>query len=322
MKNILFLVALLAICFAFPYQSAAQTPTEQQLQDIQKLMAPHRKKAIEILGADKTGQYNIYLADLEKIAAEKDPARKEDLLAKLERDHLPFIRSTYKRAVVNHEEMRREVARILRHNNFTFGEFADIQIEFTTPQLALPLRFDAEFLCPMEAIDDSDASQLASDCIAQAGTCSMSVQSLAEIAGGCRGKTSVGNRLELPEGTFTNITVTAQSDINYKGLVLAVAGYAQLNAKFGIRFRAGSMDKIVIGKEVLALAPILWFARVDGQIDNFVTQASFAGTFNGGSSVTTQVYTEGFAISVPIASFTNVNARVSNIDSIRLNGTD
>jgi len=322
MKNILILLAFLASFLANSSKSFSQTPSDKQIQAIEKYMAPHRKKVTDLLEADKTGQYKTYKADLTTISKEKDPARKQELLDKLDRDHLQFIRGAYKRAVINHEEQRREIARILGHSNFQFGEFADIQIEFTPPNLALPERFDATFNCPLSAQDEGDNNTGLADCESEVFDCRISVESLAEIAGGCRSKGDLGETFELPDGTFTNITVVTQSDISWRGWALALGGYAQINAKFGIRFRAPGLDKTVMAKEVFTLAPVVWYSQISGDLSNFVAQASFAGTFNGGAEVTAQTHVEVFALSVPALTFTEMDAGCNNIDSIRLDGSN
>ncbi|MFN0176617.1 MAG: hypothetical protein ACKVU0_18395 [Saprospiraceae bacterium] len=322
MKNTLLLLGLLLSGLALPFASFAQTPTDKQIQAIEKLMAPYRKKVTDILEADKTGQYKKYKADLENITKEHDAARKAELIAKLDRDHLSFIRTSYKKAVINHEEQRREVARILGHNNFQFGEFLDIQIEFTPPNPALPERFDVTLTCPFSAIDESDNNTGAAGCEAEVFDCRIAVESLAEVAGGCRSKGDLGDTFELPEGTFTNITVATQSDISWRGWALAIGGYAQINAKFGIRFRAPGLDKTVMVKEVFTLAPVVWYSQTSGDVENFVAQASFAGTFNGGGIIKAQIHTEVFAISLPFLTFTEMDANCNEIDFIQIDGSN
>jgi len=302
--------------------SFAQTPTDKQIQAIEKYMAPTRKKVTDLLEADKTGQYKTYKADLNVIAKETDSARKQELLAKLDRDHLSFIRNVYKKGVINHEEQRREVARILGHNNFSFGEFADIQIEFTPPNLALPERFDVTLNCPFAAQDESGNNTGAAQCISSVSDCRISVESLAEIAGGCRSKGDLGGTFELPEGTFTSIRVAAQSDISWRGWALAIGGYAQVNAKFGIRFRAPGLDKTVMAKEVFTFAPVVWYSQTSGEVTDFLAQASFTGTFNGGTVIKAQTHVEVFAISVPFLTFTEMDAGCNEIDSIRIDGSN
>ena len=102
MKNILFLLALLAGMLAMPAPSAAQTPTDKQLAAIEKIMAPQRKKVTDVLEADKTGQYKTYKADLEALAKEKDLDRQQEMFVKLERnlgiqdlDNLPNCLAEY-----------------------------------------------------------------------------------------------------------------------------------------------------------------------------------------------------------------------------------
>lgn len=322
MKNIMLLLGILAATLAFSEATLAQTPTDKQVHSIEKYMAPIRKKVTDFLEADKTGQYQTYKSDLANIAKETEISRREELVEKLERDHHEFIQGAYRKLVVNHEEMRREIVRILGHSNFSFGEFGDIQIEFTPPALALPVRFNGELHCPMEVSEESFNTQIASDGHAQAGSCSMSVQAIAEFAGGCRGKVSLGDKLELTGGNFNKVTAVVQTDYEYKGFAFAVAGYGQINAKFGLRFQGPGIDKVVLTKEVFALAPVIWFTRIKGSANNFVSQSSFSGNFPEGTIVTVQSYVEGFAISVPIATLTSIYAKTSNIDVIRISASN
>lgn len=320
LKNAVRVLALSAMLFSFATLQA-QAPTEKQLQEIEKIMAPAREKLIKYLEADKTGQYKTYLADMEAASKEQDVKRKTELLTRLEKNHIAFIRKAYK-AVINHEEQYRAVVKILGHTKFTYGEFGQIQIDFTTPAVALPVRFDETFTCPMEVTESSSNNQAAADCHGSAGDCSYRAFTLAEIAGGCRSTASSGDKFELPEGTFTKITVAAQSDISYDGFVFAMGGYGQINGKFGIRFQAPGIDKITYTKEVFALAPLLWFARLKGEANDYISQASFTGTFTQGTTVTAQAYVESFAISVPVFALQDFSAGSSNIDSIKIDGSN
>lgn len=321
MKKRILLFAMLATGLAFPFESTAQTPSDKQIQAIEKQMAPLRKKVTDILEADKSGQYNTYKADLAIIAKETDPVRKEELIVQLDRDHLSFIRASFKKAVINHEEQRREVARILGHNNFQFGEFLDIQIDFT-PKFELPQRFDATLNCPYAAQDESDNNPGATQCDAEVSDCRISVESLAEIAGGCRSMGDLGDTFELPEGTFNNISVVTQSDINWRGFALSMGGYAQINAKFGIRFRAPGLDKTVMAKELFTLAPVVWYSQIKGDVSNFIAQASFSGAFNEGSIVKAQAHVEVFAIAALFFTLTEMDAGCNEIDFISLDGSN
>lgn len=321
MKNTLFqngarMLALTALLFVFTHLQA-QAPTEKQLQDIEKIMAPAREKLTKYLEADKTGQYKTYMADLEAISKEQDEVRKAGMITQLEKNHIAFIRKAYK-AVINHEEQYRAVLNIMGSTKFTYGEFGQILIDYTSPVASLPVRFDAEFVCPMEVKDESTNAQIATYCESDAENCFDRSHAIAEIAGGCRSKASSGNKADLTGGPFTKITVTTQTDQSYKGYAFAVAGYGQVNAKFGIRFQGPGIDKTVITKDVLALAPLVWFSRVEGESANLVAQAAFTGSFSAGATVTAQAYTEAFALSVPAATLSEIKVFVNNIDLIRL----
>lgn len=323
MKNTLILLAILACGLLSPSFSGAQTPTDKQVQAIDKLMAPYRQKVIDVLNADKTGQYKIYQADLEAAAKEQDPVRKQELIDKLDRDHHDFIRKAYTAAKIDNAALRTQVARILGHNNFTFGEFADIQIDFTVPPVsALPTRFDQTLVCPFDVKDESDNSMVVSFCRSSVFDCSMSEQSVAEVAGGCRSKGDLGAKFVLPQGSYSSITVAAQTDISYHGYAFAIAGYGQINAKFGIRFRSPGVDKTVMTREVFAMAPLVWYSHLKGDQDNYSSQATFSGSFSGGTNVTVQVHTEVFALSVPAFTLTEMYAFTSNVDAIRIIGSN
>lgn len=321
MKNTLLqngarMLALTALLFVFTHLQA-QAPTEKQLQEIEKIMAPAREKLIKYLEADKTGQYKTYMADLETISKEQDKKRRDELITLLEKNHIAFIRKAYK-AVINHEEQYRAVVKIMGSTKFTYGEFGQILIDFTSPAAALPVRFDVDLVCPMEVKDESSNAQIASICDGRAGNCSLGADAIAEIAGGCKAKASGGNKFDLPNGPFTKINVSAQTDFEYNGFAFAVAGYGQVNSKFGIRFQAPGIDKVVIAKDVFALAPLIWFARVEGQSTNFVAQTVINGSFAEGTTVVAQAYIESFALSVPLFSLTIMDASTTNIDLIRL----
>ncbi len=322
MKKKLLLFTILLGGISLPSLSYTQTPTDKQLQAIEKYMAPLRKKVTDILEADKTGQYKTYKADLNILAKTTDRSRRSELVEKLDRDHLDFIRKLYAKAVVNHEDIRKEITRILGHSNFTLGEFGDFQIDFVPALPPLPQRFNTEFTCPMEVVDNFESAQAASFCVAQGANCQNDVQCAAEIAGGCRGKTSLGDKFVIPQGTFTKITVTTQTDLSYEGWAFALAGYSQINAKYGVRFQAPGIDKVVLTKEVFTLAPLVWYSHLLGNLDNFISQASFTGSFPEGTTVTAQAYLEGFALSVPALSFTVIYAGTDNVDFIRLAGSN
>jgi hypothetical protein len=322
MRNILCLFVLLASGLVLPAHVQAQTPSDRQLQAIEKIMAPIRKRLTDILEADKTGQYKTYKADLEGIAAERDRARIAELLAKLDRNHLAFMRKAYAEAKINNADLRTQVAQILGSIKFTMGEFANIQIDYTTPNAVLPSKFEVTLNCPMAIKDENATNQVVGLCESSASDCSMGISAMAEFAGGCRGKTASGDKVEVPVGTFSKITVAAQSDIHYDGVAFAVAGYAQVNAKFGVHFRAPGIDKIVFAKEVFTFAPLIWYSRIQGESSNFVAQATFSGNFTGGTVLTAQVYTEAFCISVPAVTWSSMLAGCSLIDQIKVTGSN
>lgn len=325
MKNTLLqnsarMLALTALLFVFSTLQA-QAPTEKQLQEIEKIMAPARAKLTKHLEADKTGQYKTYMADLETIAKETDVKRKAELLTQLEKNHIAFIRKAYK-VVINHEEQYRAVVKIMGSTKFTYGEFGQILVDFTSPLASLPIRFDVDLMCPMEVTEESANAQLAALCDGRAGTCTLGADAIAEVAGGCKAKASSGNKFDLPNGPYTKINVSAQTDFDYKGFAFAVAGYGQINVKFGIRFQAPGIDKVVIARDAFALAPLIWFARLEGQSTNFVAQTVINGSFPQGTTVVAQSYIESFALSVPVGSLSNIEATTTNIDLIRLSASN
>lgn len=322
MKNTLFLLALLVGGFAHPTRSLAQAPSEKQFQAIEKLMAPERKKVLDILEADKTGQYKTYKAEIAAIAKEKDPARQQDLISKLERDHLLFIRKVYAGAKINNEILKDKISDILGSIQFEIGEFADIQIDYRLPDQIPPPRFDVTLNCPFDAIDENDNGSGAAACDAEAFDCTIRVESLGEIVGGCRSKGDVGANVVTSAGPFTKMTVVAQSDISFRGFAAAIAGYAQINAKFGIRFRGPGVDKTVMVKEVFAFSPLIWFALLRGEVANLTAQSTFTGNFPAGTSIKAQVHTEVFALAVPAFTLVEMDANTDNIDFIRITGSN
>jgi hypothetical protein len=324
MKFSLLTAAFLLASYLLPAICEAQAPTQAQLDVIEKIIAPQRQKATAILEADKTGQYAKYKSDVEAIAKQTDPKKQQEMMAKLDADHLAFMRKAYSDAKINNVQVKAEVAKVLGNIKFKFGEFADVQVEFTTPFVAPPpQRFEETLNCPFDVLDENDNSAVVAKCEARASDCSAFVLAQAEIAGGCRSKADVGGKFEVPEGNYTSITVTAQSDISYSGQVLSIAGYGQVNAKFGIRLRTSTgMDKVVMAKEVVALAPVIWYNRIVGSTDNFLAQATYTGSFPGGTEITAQAHTEVFAISAVFSVLVVVDAGSNEFDFIRIAGSN
>ncbi len=322
MKFNLMTAAILAVAYLLPAICEAQAPTQAQLDAIEKILAPQRQKATAILEADKTGQYAQYKSDVEAIAEQADPAKVAELFAKLESNHLAFMRKAYADAKINNVQVKAEVAKVLGNIKFKFGEFADIQLEFTLPNATLPLKFDVTMNCPFEEQDVNENNNGIGACYTTANDCGMNVQAISEVASSCRGKADVGGKTELSVGSFSKITVATQTDIFYDVYVFSIGGYAQANVKYGIRFRSSNgMDKEVMTKELVAIAPVLWVNIVHGKVDNFLSTATFTGSFPAGTSITAQAHTEAFALNV-LNGYTLAYVYTTNIDSIRITGSN
>ena len=91
MKKLL-LFAFVAFFFTTTFGQNNSAPTVKQLQDIEKFMAPYRKKVTDILEADKTGQYPKYLADLNDMVKARGIEKKLELAQKLTANHYSLSR--------------------------------------------------------------------------------------------------------------------------------------------------------------------------------------------------------------------------------------
>lgn len=318
-------ILLLATHFFAPAAGFAQivaAPTDKQLQALDKLMAPYRKKVTDILEADKTGQYKTYQADLAALAKAGTPERQRELADKLQRDHYDFIKKAYTRAVINHEEMRREIARILGHDKFQLDEFGGISSESFLPPGPLPLRFTAEMTCPFAVFQNQSNQNLVANCDAFANDCQVSATAIGEFDGGCRSKGWTGDKFELPAGTFQKITVTAQFDAYAWGFAFAVGGYSKAESKIGLRLQGPGFDQLVIVKDIWCVAPLIWFNHYETDATNFQGQVVFAGNFSGGNSFTAQVYSEAHAITVPYLNGCTSDCSAKSFDFIRVVATN
>ncbi len=309
-SHVILMISVLLLGFSSGFAQLVEPPTTKQMQEIEKLMAPHRKKVTDALNADKSGQYKTYLADLETIAKTEDSDTRDELLDKLTRDHYAFIKKAYNSAVViNHEEMRTGVARILGHNNFQLDEFGGISSGSFLPLNPISLRFDETRECPFTAADEASSQVILSVCDADAENCNVTVHSWSAYDGGCRSKASLGAKFELPEGDYHNITVSATSSFTYKGIALAFGGYAQANVKVGVRLQGPGYDKVVITKEDWCVAPVIWFTKFKANVQDGNLQAIFSGNFSGGNSFTAQAYNETFAMALPLLQAANAECR-------------
>ena len=297
-KHLIGVLSILMLSFQAANSQNSIEPTKVQQDALDRLYAPHREKVIEILTQDKTGQYERYQADLEAADKETELNRKKEMLESLRRNHYNFIKKAYQGAKINLVELKVKVADILRHNKFSLDEFGGIRIEIAAPNLTPALRFDATFLCPLGSKEEFTNSSAVGVCDGFINDCKVSLSSYAEIVGGCRSKGFIGEDFNLSQGTFQKINVSAKFDLKYYGFAMAIAGYSQANSKVGVRLKGPGFDQVIIVKESVCIAPIIWFNSYEVNAPNFLVQADFTGTFNGNNEFTAQAYFETFAIGV------------------------
>lgn len=322
MKNTFFLLTLLACGFVFPYKSFAQAPTDKQLQAIDKIMAPQRKRVMEILEADKTGQYKIYKADLEAFAKAKSPEQQAEHATQMDRDHKVFVQAAFKAAKIDLTALKRQVAGILGNSKFTMDEFGGISNESFLPLGPIPQRFMVELSCPFHVFQDQTNQTLVSNCSGFANDCKLSTTAITEFDGGCRSKAWTGDKFELPDGNFQKITVSAQFDAKALGFAFAIVGYGKAESKFGLRLQGPGFDQLAIVKEVWCLAPVIWFKRFEFEATDFQAQVVFTGAFTGGNSFTAQVYNESHAIAVPALDAGAADSSADTFDFIQIVATN
>jgi hypothetical protein len=323
MKNNLLTAAILVLAYLLPAICEAQAPTQAQLDAIEKIIAPQRQKVLAVLEADKTGQYAQYKSDVENIGKQADPAKVKLLVAALEAKHLTFIRKAYSDAKINNVQVKAEVAKVLGKLRFTMDDFGGIQVDFTTPLVSLPIKFDATLNCPFEVKEESGNGMVLGLCDIRIGDCSTDVESYSVVAGGCRCIADIGNKADLPVGGFSKVTVAGQSDISYLGLAGTLAGYGQVNLKFGVRLRSNTgFDNTAIVKEVLILAPVIWLNIAEGNATDFITQATFSGSFPGGTTLTAQLHAEVFSMAAGLTPCISGTTGHDEIDFIRISASE
>ncbi|MBL7828901.1 MAG: hypothetical protein JNJ57_19860 [Saprospiraceae bacterium] len=281
------------------FQTKAQKSAElssAQMAALEQLMEPHRKKVTDILEADKSGQYERYLADLEAISNEKNPKVVRELIVSLKRNHYSFIKAAYQKAVINHEDLRSKVAKIINNNRFTLDEFGGILIDVVSPAASLPIRFEATFTCPLSVQEEEGGGGGVTLCDASVNNCVAYATSMGEIAGGCRSKAGIGEHFTLSQGNFTKMTISARFDLNLYGFALAVGGYSQSNSKVGVRIKGPNLDQTVILLDRVVVAPIVFISSFETKTANFQAIHQFNGSFAGNQDFTALAYFETFSI--------------------------
>lgn len=315
------LCGLLFACLAAPvYAQNVPAPTEKQLIALDKIAAPLRKKVVDILLADKTGQYQTYLDEVKKMSKTTDRDELRALAGRLRENHYTFIKNAFTAAKIDLAALKRQYTAALGHGNFTMDEFGGITSHPPIPKDPLPKNFDKELNCPYNVIDDFTNVIGISGCSATLAGCSLGVDVHAiSLAAGCRSKASMGDKVELPSGNFTKAVVSAQFDFDYYGVALSVGGYGQYNVKIGLRLTGANLDKVNILHDAWCVAPLVFYNEISKDSENFPAQTTFTGSFSG--NITPMVYLENFAIAVGINStggFTNANS----LDFIRLDASN
>lgn len=298
MKHLLLLPLLLASAIMLPQNVRAQVipaPTEKQLSDLDKVAAPYRKKVVEVLEADKSGQYQAYLADLKALAADNDVESQKSRVDLIVRKYGAFIKNAFVAAQVDLASLRRQYAQVLGHNKFAMDDYGSISSLPSLPKFDLSTTFNQQVQCPFESEEEFSNHGGLAGCESNVGTCVISMGVASEFAGGCRTKGSLGAKFELPATSFQKVTVRSQFNFDYWGFAFGAAGYGQFNAKIGLRLKAPGMDKIEILHDAWCVAPVLFVNVLELNASDFVAQAVFTGNFPAGSLVTAMTYTEAFA---------------------------
>lgn len=295
-------------------------PTEKQLAALDKAAAPFRKKVTDVLEADKSGQYQRYLSDMKALAESSDPEEKKARAESIREAHYAFIKTAFANAKVDLAALSRQYAQILGHTKFTMDEFGGISSVTDIPKFEIPKSFDAELTCPYDIKDEFTNNVGIAHCTSSVPGCSMHVEADAyTLAGGCRSKASIGDKVQLPSGNFTKATVNAQFDFNYFGLALSLFGYGQYNVKIGLRLTGNNLDKVTIVHDAWCIAPLVFYNEISKDASNYPAQVTYTGSFSG--AINPMVYCENFAITSDINStggFTYVNS----IDFIKLDASN
>ncbi len=315
-KHVILMVMMVVSIYTTGFGQTVESPTEKQMQALEKLMAPQRKKVADILKANDPNQYQRYLNDLEALAQSETSERRKALKDKLERDHYAFIKKGYKAAVINHEEQRRAVAGILGHTNFQLDEFGGISSSSFLPIGPIPLRFEEEKHCPFEIAEEECNHVLLGFCIAKVTTCNINVESTSMYDGGCRSKGYLGDKF-TPQANYQKMTVNAEANLSFEGIAVAFGGYSQANVKIGLRLKGPGYNQHITLQHHWCVAPVIWYAKFEGDQDHAQLQAVFNGNFSGGNALTAQVFHETFALAVPLLQAGDAECR-SSVNHIRV----
>lgn len=298
-----------------------QAPSQKQLTEIDKIAAPLRKKINTILEADATGQYKTYQADLAALAREEDPERRMERVNRLERDHIAFIRAAVVKAKIDVKDFKQKVSAVLGHANFSVDEFGAIFSESQLPAQLFSDKFSITMDSPFEATEEVGGVNGFSYCSHSAFGNQVTVSSIAEVAGGCRTKGSIGDVFEIPEGTFDNISVSAKiGHAGHEGFTFALAGYSQINGKIGLRLQGGNYDQTIITHSSWAVAPLVWYKKVDVELFGYAPSVNFSGSFSAGIPYTAQVYTESFSLAVPAFTLCQLKVFGGSISEVKAGG--
>lgn len=315
------LFCCLTISSNIAHSQIPPAPTDQQMAEIDKLAQPLRHKINEVLAADKTGQHQTYLSDLTAIAKEKDLNRKASLLAAFDRKHYDFIKKAFTKAKVDLSTLKQQIAKVLGHNKFAMDEFGSISSDLTLPAATFPKGFSITMESPFEATEESGGVNGFSSCKASVFGNQATLVSIAEVAGGCRTKGSVGDTFEVPSGSFNKLTVSAHiGKAGYEGFVFALAGYCQINGKIGLRLQGPGLDKIVVTHNAWALAPVIWYRKLEMELFNYQPVVDFTGTFSSGNIYTAQVYAESFALAIPAFTLGELKVFAADLKTVTVGG--
>lgn len=249
-KNILPLVLLFAISLSSFSQKDGQYRmiTKEQINQVNKITGPVKKKLEEILNKDESGTYIKYQKDLKAILETKNVAQRKELTQKLMSAYEGFFAKVWKNAGVDEKSYQGQIRSVFPANMAEYISFQPYLgfsvIPYTPPTTPAPPpapergNICINDVCNKTMGEVNGDSYLISGGGGDYGKCFLKAHAWGTIAAGGSVSTVLKNRLAVP-GDFPQdsrrLQVNIEYDVKLEATAFAVLGASVASASLSQR---------------------------------------------------------------------------------------
>lgn len=316
------LICMLTVClFSIQLLSQGKSPTKEQLNSIEAIMAPIRVKVEKALKKADKNLYDSYLIEIKNFSQLRDTARRK-WLQDLESKYYVYLKNGYKAANIDEVSVKKQISDVLTGfgtASYKFTDFLGIVSVYTPPPSSPPAGNGCiEFKCPLSVINTTMSAQdlgLAFD-PGSADCTTFTYSSGTFIASADEEFNGLGEFATI-QPNMSRVDVTSKLSYDYDGWAFACLGGSYCDSSVGIIVKGPGVNKrFELDPAGWAVSPVIWYSHFEMTGSNDVIQASFTPKSSGGD-YKVQVYSKSYAMAA-VVGLSSSSSLINNIKFLKV----